>query len=162
MTASNGPARVAAPANPLRRLRRERELSQAALAEMIGTQRTTIAAWEQGKQRPQRRFVDRLAAALGVDAAVLAPLRQDPSAPVLRIASRDPGSDAEAAAETAIAPSSAGEPSMAGRFAECLLDGLSRGHAADPAWLAAAEGTARLLGVPWAPVWSAHQALSGK
>jgi transcriptional regulator with XRE-family HTH domain len=119
---------------------------------MIGTQRTTIAAWEQGRQRPQERFMSRLASALGVDWSVLASLRPESGAAVLRIASRDTALDpGEAPLEPVAQAPTAAEHRLADRFAECLLDGLSNGHATDPRWLAAAHATARLLGVPWSP-----------
>lgn len=140
-------AAAGGPANPLRRLRRGRDLSQAVLASMVGTQRTTIAAWEQGRQRPQARFMPALAAALGVSEAVLAPLRAPAPATVLRIApdgAARPGPSVAAAA-------TADNDRLAERFVESLLDGLSSGHATDPMWVAAAAATARLLGVPWSP-----------
>lgn len=51
----------------MHRLRREKKLSQEQLAQMIGVKKITLAAWEQGRNRPSLgRAVD-IANALGVN-----------------------------------------------------------------------------------------------
>jgi transcriptional regulator with XRE-family HTH domain len=55
----------------LRRLRRDRDLSQEALAHMAGLDRTYVSGVERGERNPTLVNVCRLAGALGVDLAVL-------------------------------------------------------------------------------------------
>lgn len=55
----------------LQRLRKERGLTQAALAEQLGVSKPTVWAWEQGKARPVESRIDALAQALDVPAADL-------------------------------------------------------------------------------------------
>ena len=50
----------------LQALRRERGLSQAKLAEMIGVHQTAISQWEKGRTNPDRVSLSRLSQALGV------------------------------------------------------------------------------------------------
>jgi DNA-binding XRE family transcriptional regulator len=55
----------------LQRLRKDRGLTQAALAEQLGVSKPTVWAWEQGKARPVESRMDALAQALDVPAAEL-------------------------------------------------------------------------------------------
>jgi transcriptional regulator with XRE-family HTH domain len=55
----------------LRRVRKERGISQEALAHEIGYHRTFIGGVERGERNLTLRTVERLAGALGVDAADL-------------------------------------------------------------------------------------------
>ncbi len=51
----------------LKQFREERFLTQAELAEMIGTAPHSISRWENGKQKPMFRSIRKLAKALKVD-----------------------------------------------------------------------------------------------
>jgi transcriptional regulator with XRE-family HTH domain len=55
----------------LRRLRRDRDLSQEALANMAGLDRTYVSGVERGERNPTLVNVSRLAGALGVELVVL-------------------------------------------------------------------------------------------
>lgn len=55
----------------LQRLRKDRGLTQAALAEQLGVSKPTVWAWEQGKARPVESRMDALAQALDVPVAEL-------------------------------------------------------------------------------------------
>jgi transcriptional regulator with XRE-family HTH domain len=55
----------------LRRLRRDRDLSQEALAHMAGLDRTYVSGVERGERNPTLVNVSRLAGALGVELVVL-------------------------------------------------------------------------------------------
>jgi transcriptional regulator with XRE-family HTH domain len=55
----------------LQRLRKDRGLTQAALAEQLGVSKPTVWAWEQGKARPVESRMDPLAQALDVPVAEL-------------------------------------------------------------------------------------------
>lgn len=57
----------------LNRLRREAGLTLADIANALGVSKPTVWAWEKGKARPLPERLDAIAAALGVDAALLAP-----------------------------------------------------------------------------------------
>jgi transcriptional regulator with XRE-family HTH domain len=48
-------------ADKLKAYRRVRGLSQKKLAELLGVDETTLAAWERGKRQPNKRFLDKLA-----------------------------------------------------------------------------------------------------
>ena len=50
----------------LRRLRRERDISQEEYATLVGTTQQTIARWESGDSLPQLRFHDAIASEFGV------------------------------------------------------------------------------------------------
>lgn len=52
----------------IRRIRKERKLSQAKLAEMIGVTDNYISNWELGKHMPSPRYLEALGRALGVPA----------------------------------------------------------------------------------------------
>lgn len=56
----------------LNRLRREAGLTLADVAAALGVSKPTVWAWEKGKARPLPERLDSIAAALGVDAEVLA------------------------------------------------------------------------------------------
>lgn len=56
----------------LNRLRREAGLTLADVAAALGVSKPTVWAWEKGKARPLPERLDAIAAALGVDAEVLA------------------------------------------------------------------------------------------
>jgi transcriptional regulator with XRE-family HTH domain len=55
----------------LRRLRRDRDLSQEALAHLAGLDRTYVSGVERGERNPTLVNVSRLAGALGVELTVL-------------------------------------------------------------------------------------------
>jgi transcriptional regulator with XRE-family HTH domain len=55
----------------LRRLRRDRDLSQEALAHLAGLDRTYVSGVERGERNPTLVNVSRLAGALGVEFTVL-------------------------------------------------------------------------------------------
>ncbi len=57
----------------LNRLRREAGLTLADIAATLGVSKPTVWAWEKGKARPLPERLDAIAAALGVDADLLAP-----------------------------------------------------------------------------------------
>lgn len=57
----------------LNRLRREAGLTLADVATMLGVSKPTVWAWEKGKARPLPERLNAIAAALGVDPALLAP-----------------------------------------------------------------------------------------
>jgi transcriptional regulator with XRE-family HTH domain len=52
-------------------LRKERGLSQAALAEKLGVTQASIANYESGRREPSITMLRKIAAALGVDIATL-------------------------------------------------------------------------------------------
>ena len=71
--------------------RRQRKLSQANLAERLHVTRTAVSHWETGRSKPSTKHIERIAAALGVDASWLisgkkstsslsAPAQNDPEA----------------------------------------------------------------------------------
>jgi transcriptional regulator with XRE-family HTH domain len=62
---------VVAFARRLRRLREERGFSQEQLAALAGLDRTYVSSCEAGRRNATIRTIDRLSAALGVDAAAL-------------------------------------------------------------------------------------------
>ncbi len=62
----------------LNRLRREAGLTLADVAATLGVSKPTVWAWEKGKARPLPERLESIAAALGVDPALLAP---GPAAP---------------------------------------------------------------------------------
>lgn len=55
----------------LARIRKEKGLTQAALAEMVGVEQPTIQRWEKGKREPELAQLFKLAAALDIDPATL-------------------------------------------------------------------------------------------
>lgn len=57
----------------LNRLRREAGLTLADVASALGVSKPTVWAWEKGKARPLPERLEAIAAALGVDPALLAP-----------------------------------------------------------------------------------------
>lgn len=79
---SAAPAAPAAPARTsgealgvrLNRLRREAGLTLADVAIRLGVSKPTVWAWEKGKARPLPERIEAIAAALGVEVDVLAPL----------------------------------------------------------------------------------------
>lgn len=62
---------VVAFARRLRRIRQERGLSQEQLAALAGLDRTYVSSCEAGRRNATIRTIDRLSAALSVDAAAL-------------------------------------------------------------------------------------------
>ena len=69
--ASRGPAETLG--TRLNRLRREAGLTLADVAATLGVSKPTVWAWEKGKARPLPERLESIAAALGVDPALLAP-----------------------------------------------------------------------------------------
>jgi transcriptional regulator with XRE-family HTH domain len=69
--ASRGPAEPLG--TRLNRLRREAGLTLADVAATLGVSKPTVWAWEKGKARPLPERLELIAAALGVDPALLAP-----------------------------------------------------------------------------------------
>lgn len=57
----------------LQRLRKQRGLTLAQIAERLGVSKPTVWAWEQGRSRPVGNRIDPLAEALGIDRAELYP-----------------------------------------------------------------------------------------
>lgn len=53
----------------LARIRRRAALTQAEVAERVGTTQQRVAAWERGANTPQARHLRQLAAVLGVEVA---------------------------------------------------------------------------------------------
>ncbi len=70
-SASRGPAETLG--TRLNRLRREAGLTLADVAATLGVSKPTVWAWEKGKARPLPERLESIAAALGVDPALLAP-----------------------------------------------------------------------------------------
>lgn len=62
---------MASVAKHIRRLRTERHMTQEELAEKLFVTRQTVSAWETGKSQPDLETLERIAAALGVEATVL-------------------------------------------------------------------------------------------
>lgn len=58
----------------INRLRREAGLTLADIAGALGVSKPTVWAWEKGKARPLPERIEAIAAALGVDPALLAPV----------------------------------------------------------------------------------------
>lgn len=61
----------------LQRLRKERALTLAAIADTLGVSKPTVWAWEQGRSRPTADHMAGLARVLGLDQADLAGTRQN-------------------------------------------------------------------------------------
>jgi putative transcriptional regulator len=59
---------------PLRRVRRERDITQAELAERAGVAQQAIARLERGKQRPSLDTAVRIARVLGVEVLEIFPV----------------------------------------------------------------------------------------
>ena len=57
--------------NDLKGLRRQKHLTQQALAAGVGVSKHTIRLWEDGTSQPAARHVPKLAEVLGIDAAQL-------------------------------------------------------------------------------------------
>jgi len=63
----------------LQRLRAAKGLSLDRLAATLGVSKPTVWAWEQGRARPARERIGKIAVALGVEAADLVPTRDTPA-----------------------------------------------------------------------------------
>ena len=50
----------------IKKLRRERKYTQAHLAELLGTKPTTVASWEQGRNKPLMDKVQKMSIIFGV------------------------------------------------------------------------------------------------
>lgn len=55
----------------IRRIRREKEVTQSKLAECIGVRQTTVSSWERGEKEPRAGRLEQIARVLKVEVAEL-------------------------------------------------------------------------------------------
>lgn len=63
--------RAAMPIHPLKKYRAEHQLSQPALAVLLGVTKATICRWENGQRAPRRRDIPKIVEKTGIDASAL-------------------------------------------------------------------------------------------
>ena len=126
----------------IRQKRRALRMTQSELGRLIGTTKATVGRREKAQSRPQTRFRASLSQVLGIDPSifrgqegggvrVMSNVRSLPSLP-----------SADSAGRNAYTH-------LHEKFLLSVISGLEAGHATSLAWIAAAEATARAVGIMW-------------